>query len=446
MATTNTIQQTDQLKQFCYQTSYRVMQGLEQEIGLRPKIHYTPKGNNSARVLTLLLRGLNPHYLSQVMAMQDQLGMWAGLDRNKQRIRVSYQGTTVLVEIPKPMWAWAQITLERLEQQHAFRHGPVITLGEDLYSRPSRVSFKEAAVAHMLISGQTRSGKTNAQQLVVWNIVHNTQPDEAGLLIFDVAKGGYRWREFNQVTHLMHPVITEAHEAEQAITWLAGQINSRKNAPAGTHFQKIFIVIDELKALIDDSNSAAPGLARLASVGGEFGLHLVAATQYPQIKMLGNAELKRNITTRLCGKVDDGAAAANALGLADTGAERLQGYGDFLLKDFEGLSRLTVAHVQAHHIKALPRSEARRLLLDDEPMPAQAPEPTSHPAHQPDPLDPRMVAVELFDGPMGIQKLRQVIQEHDYGSPGVKKVRRVKEFAAAIREWAAEHDKWCIQD
>lgn len=444
MATTDILQQTDQLKQFCYRASYRVMQGLQQEIGLRPGTHYQARGKNSARVLTLLLQGLNPHYLNQVMAMQDQLGMWAGLDRNKQRIRVSYQGTTVLVEIPKPMSFWAQITLERLEQQRAFRRGPVITLGEDLYSRPCRVDFKEAAIAHMFITGQTRSGKTNAQQLVVWNLVHNTNPGEAGLLIFDVAKGGHRWREFDQVTHLMHPVVTEVREAEQAITWLAGQINARKNAPAGTRFQKIFIVIDELKALIDDSDLAAPGLARLASVGGEFGLHLIAATQYPQIKMLGSAELKRNITTRLCGKVDDGAAAVNALGISESGAERLQGYGDFLLKDFDGLSRLTVAHVQPHHITALPRSEARRLPLDDEPLPDQAPEPTSHPSHQPDPLDPRMVAVELLEGPYGIQKLRRVLREYDYGSPGIKKLRRVKEFAADIRAWAAEHDKWCL--
>jgi hypothetical protein len=53
--------------------------------------------------------------------------------------------------------------------------------------------------------------------------------------------------------------------------------------------------------------------------------------------MLGSAELKRNVTTRLCGKMDDAQAAVNALGIAESGAETLQGYGDFLLKDFNGL-------------------------------------------------------------------------------------------------------------
>ena len=89
------------------------------------------------------------------------------------------------------------------------------------------------------------------------------------------------------------------------------------------------MAFDELKALTDDSKLATDYLAKLASIGGEFGLHLVLSTQYPQIKMLGSAELKRNITTRLCGKVDDAHAAgtAGAAGAVDGARARAVGTG-----------------------------------------------------------------------------------------------------------------------
>lgn len=189
------------------------------------------------------------------------------------------------------------------------------------------------------------------------------------------------------------------------------------------------MLIDELKALIDDSKVAAGYLARIASLGGEFGLHLVLSTQYPQAGMMGSAELKRNVTTRLCGKVDDSHAAHNALGVGGSGAEWLQGYGDFLLKNGEGLSRLTVAKIEPAHVALLPRRESiQPLELPDQDLVNNGPPPQ----RQPDPVEPAHVALALFE-PMGINKLAREL------SIGSTKAKRVKEFANTIRQWAIDN-------
>jgi DNA segregation ATPase FtsK/SpoIIIE-like protein len=324
------------------------------------------------------------------------------------------------------------VTIEQLEARHYIKPGPVATIGLGLQDEPKRVNFTDAAMAHVFISGQTRSGKTNAEKLIAWNLAHNTTPTEARLFVFDVAKRGYKWADFDNVAHLAHPVIKTVSEADKVLSWLNLEIERR--AGQRRKSPRLFILIDELKALGDDSKVATGYLSRIASTGGEFGLHLVLSTQYPQIKMLGSAELKRNVTTRLCGRVDDAQAAVNALGMPDSGAETLGGYGDFLLKDFNGLSRLTVAHVQAKHISQLPRAEIRPIPLPDDDTVNDGAQPT----RQPDELEPEQIALALFK-PMGINRLAGEL------SIGSTKATRVKQFADRIRQWAIEHGYNCIE-
>jgi DNA segregation ATPase FtsK/SpoIIIE-like protein len=249
------------------------------------------------------------------------------------------------------------------------------------------------------------------------------------MLLFDVVKRGYNWTEFNNVSNLLHPVITDVETADKVLTWLSQEIERRAT---GRYLEpKIFTVIDELKALIDDSKVAEKYLSRIASVGGEFGLHLILSTQYPQIQMLKSAELKRNVTTRLCGKVDSADAATNALGIRDSGAETLGGYGDFLLKDADNLSRLTVAHIQPKHVETLERAEIAPLELPEVDAVNNGP--------NPDPLQPEQVALALFE-PTGINKLQKAL------GIGGQKATRVKQFADEIRAWAMANGYKCLPE
>lgn len=406
-----------------------IMNGLIQELQLVPGLHYRPDGYNSARVATFSLKAINPHYLRPISQMQDSLTMWAGLDKENP-VRITYQNYSIVIEIPKPQELWKKVSLEGLERNRLIRRGAIATIGLRLDDKPVRLDFTRPDYAHTFITGQTRSGKTNTQKLVAWNLADHF-PD-GQLIIFDVAKRGYKWSDFANVASLAHPIVTDLREADRVLTWAFQELDRRAEKFKGVpteNIPKTFLLIDELKALIDDSKVAALYLNRLASMGGEFGLHLILSAQYPQSSILGagSAEMKRNVTTRLCGKVDDATAAVNALGIAGSGAESLQGYGDFLLKDGDGLSRLAVTLIEPRHIEALPRVESVEPLQlpDDNEVDNGAPRQAS----TPDPLEPDQVALALFR-PMGINRLAKEL------SVGNTKAGRIREFAQGITDWA----------
>jgi hypothetical protein len=113
----------------------------------------------------------------------------------------------------------------------------------------------------------------------------------------------------------------------------------------------------------------------------------------------------------------------------------LQGYGDFLLKDFAGLSRLTVAKIEAHHLSLLPRSETRRLIL---PSLEAAGQNLNPPVRQPDPLEPEQIALALFE-PMGNTRLGRQL------GIGSGKAGRINQFADRIRQWALTNGHNCLE-
>jgi hypothetical protein len=405
------------------------MKGLAQELNILPHRHYKPIGNNSARVNCLKLAGINPHYLAKISSMTNELSMFAGLD-DEHKVRIGWQGRNILIEIPKPASFWKQVTIETMEQRHYIRKGPIATIGLGLQDEPKRINFNNHIDTHLMISGQQGSGKTVSQKLVAWNLIKNTDQNETKMIIFDVATSGYEWNDFNNINNLAHPVITEKEEADRALTWAVLEIGQRGLAKRTT--PKIFFIVDELKALIEESKIAGKCLDRIASEGRKFGLHLILATQYPQINLMkGLSALKRNTNTRLCGRVDNASSSSNALGIPKAGAEYLQGDGDFLLKNMEGLSRLTVAYIQDKHIAQLPRNITVPTLdlphldtVNNGPLPIK----------QPEPIEPEQVALSLFN-PMGINRLANEL------SIGSTKAKRVKTFADGIRQWAKNNGK-----
>lgn len=416
----------DGIKAFCETSGNGILHGLAQELNIQPGQHYKPIARNSSRVFVIKLAGINPHFLPEIKKLGDKLTMFAGLDE-RHKVRIGWHGSNILFEIPKPGSCWERVTIESLEQRRCFRRGPVVTLGLGLQDEPIRIDFNAPATGHVLGAGATRSGKTNAMQEIIWNLARYTSPNDAKFLIFDVAKKGFKWAGFGHVPNLIHPIVTDIIESERVLAWVNQEIVNRGAKRYTT--PKVFVVIDELKALVDDSDLVSDSIARIASVGGEFGIHLIMATQYPQIKMLGDATIKRNATIRLCGKVDDSHAASNALGIADSGAETLQGYGDFLLRDYNGLARFTVAHIQPKHIERLEKVvDVPRLELPESDTVYNGPKPTK----QAEPLDPEHVAVALFN-PMSINALQK-----ELGIGGAKAT-RVKNFADNVRQWAIDN-------
>ena len=301
------------------------------------------------RVLVLSLQ-VNPAYAPRITAMQEQLSMAVGLDR-EFRVRVLRgQRGNLAVEIPKPRGLWYNVPVAALPR----RRGLVASLGLDADHRPQLLNFADPLAAHALVVGATASGKTNVGRLLVYDLVSQNTPEQVRLLLIDTRKQGLGWRSFACVPHLLHPIIAEEQADARALAWAAAEIDRRAAEHRTT--PRVFICIDEAQALLDD-----PGLARLiadlASVGRELGIHLIVAIQNPTARQMGDSTIRANLATRLVCKVMDGVTTRVATGQSDSGAERLTGAGDMLLVQQDRITRLTAALVTGQDMAQLPRVE-----------------------------------------------------------------------------------------
>jgi S-DNA-T family DNA segregation ATPase FtsK/SpoIIIE len=93
----------------------------------------------------------------------------------------------------------------------------------------------------------------------------------------------------------------------------------------------LVIAIDELADLLQTGGKAVEGaITRLAQRGRQAGIHILACTQKPSASLIGGA-MKANFPVRLVGAVANRDEARYATGIAESGAEKLAGCGDFLL-------------------------------------------------------------------------------------------------------------------
>ncbi|NIV38789.1 MAG: hypothetical protein GWN58_58050 [Anaerolineae bacterium] len=295
-------------------------------------------------------------------------------------------------------------------------------VGIDVEHRPARVDFGNPLTPHLLAAGTTGSGKTNTARLFVYDLATGNSPRDLNLILMDTRKRGTAWRAFASLPHLAHPVITSDEEALRALSWAVAELDRR--SIDGRTTPRVFLAIDEAQALLEEDHFVKP-IGDLAAVGREFGIHLLLATQNPTAKMLGDTSIKRNMTTRLVGKVDSAQAAQVAAGVKGTGAELLTGPGDQLLVGAGGIvRRITTALVTEADMGGLPRSETVPYLDLDE---YDDIDHVMEQARPKAPMLPHQVANALvFQG--GINKLAAALRV------GNDRATRIKAFADEVRE------------
>ncbi len=206
---------------------------------------------------------------------------------------------------------------------------------------------------HCLIAGATGSGKSVCINTVIMSILMNARPDEIKLVMIDPKK--VELTPYTNLPHMIAPVITEAHGAYAALSWLVKEMQTRydilkqlgvRNITAfnNRHINKelesslslpipvkmhvIVAIIDEFADLMMASSSdLETPIARIAQMARAVGIHLILATQRPSREVITGL-IKANFPTRLAFKV---ASRVNSqIILDDVGAESLLGNGDML--------------------------------------------------------------------------------------------------------------------
>jgi S-DNA-T family DNA segregation ATPase FtsK/SpoIIIE len=192
---------------------------------------------------------------------------------------------------------------------------------------------------HLLVAGTTGSGKTVCLNSLIMSILFNASPSEVKFIMIDPKM--VELVPYNDLPHLLCPVITDAKKAAPALNWIVMEMESRyklfnKEAvrnikgyhAKGLLMPYIVVVVDELADLMQVSAKTVEGaIARLAQLARAAGIHLILATQRPSVDVITGV-IKANFSSRISFKV---ASKVDSRTVLDTnGAETLLGKGDFL--------------------------------------------------------------------------------------------------------------------
>jgi len=239
--------------------------------------------------------------------------------------RVLRRGGRVQVEVPRSDPKRVSFTriLKRLGRV------PPVTglLGLDEDAVPVLLRFPSPDVAHVLVAGNTGSGKTMAARTLGLSLAMMNPPRHVQMVLIDPKHRGFA--PLAKLPHLLTPLIDNTSRAALLLARLVEEMERRDRCDCST--PHIVVFIDELADLVMSGRRAIERpLTRLAQRGREAGIHLVACTQRPTASVIGGL-VKSNFPVRVVGSVASAEDAKVATGLPRTGAQYLLGKGDFVV-------------------------------------------------------------------------------------------------------------------
>ena len=219
-----------------------------------------------------------------------------------------------------------------------------MVLGKDITGEAVTVDLVQ--MPHLLIAGATGSGKSVCVNAMILSILYQKPPTECRLILIDPKI--VELKLYNDIPHLLTPVITEPKKAFQALQYCIYEMERRyscldslgvrdirsynrrikERSIAAEHMPYIVVVIDEFADLMATTGKELEStVARLAAMSRAVGIHLVLATQRPSIDVITGL-IKANIPSRIAFMV---ASKMDSRIIIDmVGAEKLLGKGDML--------------------------------------------------------------------------------------------------------------------
>lgn len=280
--------------------------------------------------------------VSKILNLQDDLAM--ALSAETIRIQAPIPGKDVVgIEIPND--TVDTIYLRELLDSALFKEAKsplTIVLGKDIVGKPFVTDLKK--LPHLLIAGTTGSGKSVGINAMILSLLYKNSPDQLRLLMIDPKM--LEFSIYNDIPHLLTPVITKPKQAIVALSNMVGEMerryelmsktrtknienyNEKVKKEGGEHFPYIVVIIDELADLMMTSGKDVEhSIARLAQMARASGIHLVVATQRPSVDVVTGL-IKANLPSRISYRV--GQKVDSKIILDQQGAESLLGRGDML--------------------------------------------------------------------------------------------------------------------
>ncbi|EPF79875.1 DNA translocase FtsK [Acinetobacter rudis] len=241
-----------------------------------------------------------------------------------------------------------------------------MAMGKDISGNPVLTDLAKAP--HMLVAGTTGSGKSVAVNAMILSMLLKYTPDQLRLILIDPKQ--LELANYNDIPHLLTPVVTDMKDAVNALNWCVNEMERRyklmsflkirkisdynrkveealangedlidptwkpsdsatqERAPRLTPLPMIVIVADEFADMIMQvGKKAEEMITRLAQKSRAAGIHLLLATQRPSVDVITGL-IKANIPTRVALRVNSKIDSRTILDAG--GAEDLLGHGDML--------------------------------------------------------------------------------------------------------------------
>lgn len=280
--------------------------------------------------------------VSRIQSLSDDLAM--ALSARSIRIQAPIPEKDVVgIEVPNSQKE--MIYLREILESEVFKSSSsplVLGLGKDIVGNPFVTDLQK--LPHLLIAGTTGSGKSVGLNAMILSLLYRNSPDNLRLIMVDPKK--VEFSLYEEIPHLLTPIITDAKKAIIALNNVAREMerryemmkaiktktidgyNAKARSEGGEILPFIVIIIDELADLMMTGGKEAEGsIIRIAQMGRAAGLHLIVATQRPSVDVVTGL-IKTNLPAKIAYKV--GSRMDSRVILDAEGAQNLLGQGDML--------------------------------------------------------------------------------------------------------------------
>jgi S-DNA-T family DNA segregation ATPase FtsK/SpoIIIE len=288
----------------------------------RHKAHgYVQGGTVTPRFVQFTLRPHPDTKLNKITGLGEEIALALGC----ARVRIARDGARIHVEVPRrdP----SPVRLLALQKSLVEVPAGAAVLGVEESGQPLLLRLPAPNVVHVLIVGTTGSGKTALARTMLASLALANRPADLQMVLIDPKGRGFA--ALNGLPHVTRRAFADSMAAAVELTRVVDEMERRDRQNISKPL--LVVAIDELADLLQTGGKAAEAaLTRLAQRGREAGIHLIACTQKPSASLIGSA-IKANFPVRLVGSVASRDEARHASGITDSGAETLEGKGDFLL-------------------------------------------------------------------------------------------------------------------
>jgi S-DNA-T family DNA segregation ATPase FtsK/SpoIIIE len=296
--------------------------------------------NIGPRVTQYTLKPPTGVKLTKITALENNLML--DLGAHSIRMEAPIPGKRLVgIEVPNLKSATVRISSLLQSREWGDISGPLgFVIGKDIAGQP--VVADLAKMPHVLVAGQTGSGKSVMINTILTSLLYRNSPSDLKLILVDPKQ--VELKPYDDIPHLLTPVITEPEKCISALKWAVAEMERRYRTLADANKRNIgeynnlkqeegmphiVIVIDELADLMMMAARDVEALiVRIAQKARAVGIHLVLATQRPSVDVITGL-IKANVPGRIAFTTQSQVDSRTIID--QVGAEKLLGQGDMLL-------------------------------------------------------------------------------------------------------------------